>query len=222
MHVFPLEIKRWRTLMQAKLPLACHANLAAQWGGAAAREGRLKRVGVWDGGGGGLDESIMCIEVQQWTTPNHIPTLILMRLNCMPWIIISLEFCLCASVPARNMNSRMSVCYCTCLRNSFPSPLALFRRWKKKNALLCQACKFNWINDMSPSLYCTWRFLVLFFPSLSSFSSYCRTGMRKLVFQCPTITWESLTPIPLSRALGYRTTLLGLWVNPSLSVQAFV
>lgn len=58
--------------MQAKPPLACHANLVAEWGGVAAkgreREKRAKRVGVWGGvGWGGVeaDESIMCIEVQQ-------------------------------------------------------------------------------------------------------------------------------------------------------------
>ena len=49
--------------MQAKPPLACHANLVAEWGGVAAREARAKRE--WGWGGGEADESIMCIEVQQ-------------------------------------------------------------------------------------------------------------------------------------------------------------
>ena len=52
--------------MQAKPPLACHANLVAEWGGVAAREGsgrgELREFGV---GWGEADESIMCIEVQQ-------------------------------------------------------------------------------------------------------------------------------------------------------------
>lgn len=51
---FPLKIKHWRTLMQAKPPLACHANLVAEWGGVAAREGSGSgglRVWVWWGGG---------------------------------------------------------------------------------------------------------------------------------------------------------------------------
>lgn len=43
--------------MQAKPPLACHANLVAEWGGVAAkgreREKRAKRVGVWGGVGWG-------------------------------------------------------------------------------------------------------------------------------------------------------------------------
>lgn len=56
--------------MQAKPPLACHANLVAEWGGVAAREAsgerRAKRVGAWGGVvWGEADESIMCIEVQQ-------------------------------------------------------------------------------------------------------------------------------------------------------------
>lgn len=54
--------------MQAKPPLACHANLVAEWGGVAAREGSgrggLRESGVW-GGAGEADESIMCIELQQ-------------------------------------------------------------------------------------------------------------------------------------------------------------
>lgn len=53
--------------MQAKPPLACHANLVAEWGGVAAREGSgsggLRELGLV--GGGGAYESIMCIEVQQ-------------------------------------------------------------------------------------------------------------------------------------------------------------
>lgn len=40
--------------MQAKPPLACHANLVAEWGGVAAREGSgsegAERVGFWVGG----------------------------------------------------------------------------------------------------------------------------------------------------------------------------
>lgn len=107
MHVFPLEIKRWRTLMQP--PLACHANLEAKRGGAAvsSEQGETwERVRVWNGVGE-ANESIMCIEVQQWTTPNHVPRLIL---RCMPRIIISSEVCLYASVSARNMNSWVSVC----------------------------------------------------------------------------------------------------------------
>lgn len=109
-----------------------------------------------------------------------------------------------------------------CITPSCPLWL-LFLKNEKKCSTLCQACKFNWINDMSLCLYCTWRFLVLFFffffvISLQFFSlssaSYCRTGMRNLVFRRPTITLESLTPIPLSRALGFTTTQLGLRVKP--------
>lgn len=64
--------------MQTKPPLACHANLVAEWGGVAAREGSrrggLRESGFGsgrEGGGGGggwlgdADESIMCTEVQQ-------------------------------------------------------------------------------------------------------------------------------------------------------------
>lgn len=62
---FPLEIKHRRTLMQAKPPLACHANLVAEWGGVAAREGSgsggVRELGL----GWGTDEPIMCIEAQQ-------------------------------------------------------------------------------------------------------------------------------------------------------------
>lgn len=53
--------------MQAKPPLACHANLVAEWGGVVAREGSGRgglRESVWCGVGE-ADESIMCIEVQQ-------------------------------------------------------------------------------------------------------------------------------------------------------------
>lgn len=54
--------------MQAKPPLACHANLVAEWGGVApgGRVEGVKRVGF---GGWGADESIMCIQVQRRTTP---------------------------------------------------------------------------------------------------------------------------------------------------------
>lgn len=43
--------------MQAKPPLACHANLVAEWGGVAAREGSgsegLRELGLkWEGGVG--------------------------------------------------------------------------------------------------------------------------------------------------------------------------
>lgn len=62
---FPLEIKHRQTLMHAKPPLACHANLVAEWGGVAAREGSgsggVRELGL----GRGADESIMCIEAQQ-------------------------------------------------------------------------------------------------------------------------------------------------------------
>lgn len=50
--------------MQAKLPLVCHTNLLAEWGGVAARE-RSGSGGLWFYGKEGADESIMCIEVQQ-------------------------------------------------------------------------------------------------------------------------------------------------------------
>lgn len=52
--------------MQAKLPLACHANLVAEWGGVAVREGSV-RGGLGESGVevGEAYESIMCIEVQQ-------------------------------------------------------------------------------------------------------------------------------------------------------------
>ena len=59
--------------MQAKPPLACHANLVAESprGGVAARKGSGRGgltelgLGVGWGGVGEADKSIMCIEVQQ-------------------------------------------------------------------------------------------------------------------------------------------------------------
>lgn len=43
--------------MQAKPPLACHANLVAEWGGVAARGREWGESGVW---GGGRQTSPLC------------------------------------------------------------------------------------------------------------------------------------------------------------------
>lgn len=89
----------------------------------------------------------------------------------------------------------------------------------KTCAMLHQACKFNWINDMSPSLNCTWRLLVHFLPPFSS--SFRRDGMRNTAFPRPAKNLKSLTLILFSHALGHKTALPSLRVNPSLSAWTF-
>lgn len=50
--------------MQTKPPLACHANLVAEWGGVAAREGSgrggLRESGLAVAWGGGRKTSPLC------------------------------------------------------------------------------------------------------------------------------------------------------------------
>lgn len=88
--------------MQAKPPLACHANLVAEWGGVAAkgreREKRAKRVGVWGGvGWGGRSRRVHY--VHRSATMNHPKSHpYFMRLNWMPGIINAFEFCLDSSM----------------------------------------------------------------------------------------------------------------------------
>lgn len=92
--------------MQAKPPPACHANLVAEWGGVAAREAKSERrtervwvldgVGRWEGG----DRRVHYVHRSATMNlpPNHIPTLILMRL------------CLYASVSLRTQHEFINVC----------------------------------------------------------------------------------------------------------------
>lgn len=66
--------------MQAKPPLACHANLVAEWGGVALREGsgrtRLRELGFEVGWGGGKQTSPLCASKCNNEPPlNHISTL---------------------------------------------------------------------------------------------------------------------------------------------------
>lgn len=63
--------------MRAKPPLACHANLVAEWGGDGWGAGGSRELGSGVGGVdsgavgavrrgvGGADESIMCIQVRR-------------------------------------------------------------------------------------------------------------------------------------------------------------
>lgn len=112
-----LEIKRWRTLMQAKPPLACHANLVAEWGGVAPREGEGRGSrelglggGVRVGRGGGRRRRVHYVHPSATTynSENHTGTRTLARLN---WNVANYPVgqCLCLR------NTQMHECVCVSL-----------------------------------------------------------------------------------------------------------